>query len=217
MFEKIMSVLPMVLSIYSILSGRSDKKENKIFREKVFDYDVQKEKTRQQEKRIEELFTRLGSRSPFIPFFSIIVKDSFIKLIKEKDKKKIILKIELINIGKEAATNIMLKSYEQDFNSYFKSDYTSENDYFVYDYLDKSFAMSKGKISFSLVKEIDIHCDYTISDFLLFKIQFCDLLGNLYTQEFRFGYICSMKKIVFSRDHFSYVPELINDNLVEKE
>ncbi len=59
-----------------------------------------------QERRTDELFMKLNTRANLIPFFHIVLDDSKIENIEEQ--KKIKLTIGIINIEKEAATNIMI-------------------------------------------------------------------------------------------------------------
>ena len=85
--------LPIILSILSIaFSMRSNKKNA----EQNRNLEAQKEVLKLQEIRTNEINMRLNNRSNLIPFFSLILDDSNIKIETTNDCKNIELTIELI-------------------------------------------------------------------------------------------------------------------------
>ena len=72
--------------------------------------------------------------------------------------------------------------------NYFVTVNEQHNNYFLCDYLSKYYAMSGDLVEFSLMKEIPLENGGKINNFIRFKVRFKDLLGNLYEQEFEFGY-----------------------------
>ena len=118
----------------------------------------------------------------------MILDDSKIEKITHNGSEQIKLVIGLINIGKESASNIMIYPMGKGLNNYFETLNEEENSYFIYDYLSQYFALPKECVTFSIVKEIPKDNDGKVINFVKFKIRFKDLLGNLYEQEFKFGY-----------------------------
>lgn len=174
--------------IMSIIINKKNSKQNCEYREKMQEVEFEKEKIHQRERKIDEMFMQLNSRSNLIPYFHLILDDSKIEKIIHNGSRQIKLVIGLINIGKESATNIMLFPMGEGLENYLETLYEKENSYFIHDYLSQNFALFKENVTFSIVKEIPKDNDGKIANFIKFKIRFRDLIGNLYEQEFEFGY-----------------------------
>lgn len=184
--------LPIIIAALSlamsIITNKKNSKQNGEYRGKMQEFEIEKEKIRQRERKIDEMFMQLNSRSNLIPYFHLILDDSKIEKITLNGSEQIKLVIGLINIGKESATNIMIFPMGEGLENYLETLYEKENSYFIHDYLSQNFALSKGSVTFSIVKEIPKDNDGKIANFIKFKIRFRDLIGNLYEQEFEFGY-----------------------------
>lgn len=100
--------------IMSIITNKKNSKQNCEYREKMQEVEFEKEKIHQRERKIDEMFMQLNSRSNLIPYFHLILDDSKIEKIIHNGSRQIKLVIGLINIGKESATNIMLFPMEKD-------------------------------------------------------------------------------------------------------
>ena len=174
--------------IMSIITNKKNSKQNGEYREKMQEVEFEKEKIHQRERKIDEMFMQLNSRSNLIPYFHLILDDSKIEKIIHNGSRQIKLVIGLINIGKESATNIMLFPMGEGLENYLETLYEKENSYFIHDYLSQNFALFKENVTFSIVKKIPKDNDGKIANFIKFKIRFRDLIGNLYEQEFEFGY-----------------------------
>lgn len=174
--------------IMSIITNKKNSKQNCEYREKMQEVEFEKEKIHQRERKIDEMFMQLNSRSNLIPYFHLILDDSKIEKIIHNGSRQIKLVIGLINIGKESATNIMLFPMGEGLENYLETLYEKENSYFIHDYLSQNFALFKENVTFSIVKEIPKDNNGKIANFIKFKIRFRDLIGNLYEQEFEFGY-----------------------------
>lgn len=174
--------------IMSIITNKKNSKQNCEYREKMQEVEFEKEKIHQRERKIDEMFMQLNSRSNLIPYFHLILDESKIEKIIHNGSRQIKLVIGLINIGKESATNIMLFPMGEGLENYLETLYEKENSYFIHDYLSQNFALFKENVTFSIVKEIPKDNDGKIANFIKFKIRFRDLIGNLYEQEFEFGY-----------------------------
>lgn len=205
MIEFLHDWLPIIIAalslIISIITNKKNSKQNR-------EYEIEKEKIHRRERKIDEIFMRLNSRSNLIPYFHLVLDDSKIEKKIHNDSEKIKLVIGLMNIGKESASNIMIYPMGKGLENYFETSNEKENSYFIYNYLSQHFALPKECITFSIVKEVPK--DGKILNFIRFKIRFRDLLGNLYEQEFEFGYD---NYIVngFNLKNFSSVPCLIEE------
>ena len=211
-------LIPIVLSIISIIGGiinffytRRQDKIGLMFQNWQVYFEENKEKIRQQEKITDNIFNKLNSRAGLIPYFNIILDDS---KIKEKNGK-IYLEISLINIGKESATNVGICLTEERKEIIVEGYDTNQNSYIVYNYLDKYYAMVGDKISFSIVTD---RKEKIMNVFLRFKIQYYDLVGNRYEQEFRFAFYDDFNgknKIYYSLNNISDLPKLVEENKYE--
>lgn len=211
-FPTLKDWLPILISILSIIvSIRINKKnnqQNSEYRNRTAELAVQKEQIRQQERKTDEIFMRLNSRSNLIPYFHLVLDNSKIEKISNNHSESIKLEIGLINIGIESASNIMIYPMGKGLANYFVTENEETNRYFIYDYLSQYFAFSRECIAFSITRDLPKDNEGRVLDSIRFKIRFRDLLGNLFEQEFRFGYD---NYIVngFSLNSFSSPPSLI--------
>jgi len=211
-------LIPIVLSIISIIGGiinffytRREDKIGLMFQNWQVYFEENKEKIRQQEKITDNIFNKLNSRAGLIPYFNIILDDSKIK----EENGKIYLGVSLINIGKESATNVGICLTEERKEIIVEGYDTNQDSYIVYNYLDKYYAMVGDKISFSIVTD---RKEKIMNVFLRFKIQYYDLIGNRYEQEFRFGFYDDFNgknKKYYNLNNISYLPKLVEENKYE--
>ena len=194
----------------SIITNRKNSKQNCESRKKIQEFEIEKEAIRQQERKTDEIFMQLNSRSNLIPYFHLILDDSKIEKKTYNGHEEIKLVIGLMNIGKESATNIMIHPMGEGLKNYLETSNERENSYYIHDYLSQYFAFPKDSVTFSIVKEIPKENGGKVNNFIKFKIRFRDLLGNLYEQEFKFGYD---NYIVngFNLNSYSGVPCLIEE------
>lgn len=211
-------LIPTVLSIISIIGGiinffytRRQDRIGLMFQNWQVYFEENKEKIRQQEKITDNIFNKLNSRAGLIPYFNIILDDSKIK----EENGKIYLGVSLINIGKESATNVGICLTEERKEIMVEGYDTNQDSYIVYNYLDKYYAMVGDKISFSIVTD---RKEKIMNVFLRFKIQYYDLIGNRYEQEFRFGFYDDFNgknKKYYNLNNISYLPKLVEENKYE--
>ncbi|WP_338941454.1 hypothetical protein [Fusobacterium polymorphum] len=211
-------LIPIVLSIISIIGGiinffytRRQDKIGLMFQNWQVYFEENKEKIRQQEKITDNIFNKLNSRAGLIPYFNIILDDSKIK----EENGKIYLGVSLINIGKESATNVGICLTEERKEIIVEGYDTNQDSYIVYNYLDKYYAMVGDKISFSIVTD---RKEKIMNVFLRFKIQYYDLIGNRYEQEFRFAFYDDFNgknKTYYSLNNISDLPKLVGENKYE--
>ena len=171
-------------------------------------FEENKEKIREQEKITDNIFNKLNSIAGLIPYFNIILDDS---KIKENDGK-IYLGISLINIGKESATNVGICLTEERKEVIVEGYDKNQDGYIVYNYLDKYYSMVGDKINFSIVAD---RKEKIMNVFLRFTIQYYDLIGNRYEQEFRFGFYDDFNrknKIYYNLNNISDLPKLVKEN-----
>ena len=211
-------LIPTVLSIISIIGAiinffytRRQDRIGLMFQNWQVYFEENKEKIRQQEKITDNIFNKLNSRADLIPYFNIILDDSKIK----EENGKIYLGVSLINIGKESATNVGICLTEERKEIIVEGYDTNQDSYIVYNYLDKYYAMVGDKISFSIVTD---RKKKIMNVFLRFKIQYYDLIGNRYEQEFRFGFYDDFNgknKKYYNLNNISYLPKLVEENKYE--
>ncbi|MDU2121136.1 MAG: hypothetical protein E7E64_01180 [Clostridium celatum] len=204
----VFSGIALVISILNIYKSWRNDKRLEEYRNWQSDFDVYKEKMRQQEKQSDNIMLKLNSRAGLIPYFHLLLDDSNVSF----EKNNIILGITLINVGKECASNVMLYPIDgkSGLENYFKTENKEKNNHFIYDYLNQYYALPREKVSFSMITEVPKEGNGHLGNFVQFKIRFSDLVGNLYEQKFRFGYDNYMVK-GFNRDNTSYLPKLIED------
>ena len=206
--------IPILVSAASLFISYYLYKETKSNNQNMLIFDKQKEHIRRQEKKLDDVISRLNSRSNFIPFFNIELDDKNINF-KERDKEThVVLTIKLRNIGKESASNIMLYEYQNVDNSpnkYFKDNKDVSDIYYIDDYLNKYYAFPKQCITFSLHRSVNT--DKTYGN-ISFRLKYNDLIGNTYMQEFNFKYKADKKEACeFSRENYSNQPILLKNNL----
>lgn len=184
--------LPIIISalslIISIINNRKSNKQNRKYNEQKQELEIQKEKIHHQERTTDEIFMQLNSRSHLIPYFHLVLDDSKIEKLTRGSSEQMKLVIGLVNIGKESAANIMLYPMGKGLENFFETVSEQQNSYFIHENLNQNYAFPKECVLFSIVKEIPKDNDRKIFNFIKFKIRFRDLLGNLYEQEFKFGY-----------------------------
>lgn len=201
--------LPMVISIIaSVKMNNKNKIQEQNYNNSMLNLEEQKNALHSQERRTDELFMKLNSRANLIPFFHIVLDDSKIEKIEGENKIK--LTIGIINIGKEAANNIMIYPMGDGLENYFVTVNEQHNSYFLHDYLSKYYALSGDLVEFSLIKEIPLENEGKISNCIRFKVRFKDILGNLYEQEFEFRYDNYLVK-GYSARNYSSIPLLIEE------
>lgn len=215
MFDIIKDWAPIIISglslIFSIITGYKNSKNEKkleVYRQKQNDFEAYKEKVRQQEKQYDLIIQKIEQRSTLVPYFQLYLNDADITF----DSNKIILKIQIINIGKESAANVQLYPIEgkSGLENYFKTENSNKNIHYIYDYLNQYYAFVGDKINFSIINNVDKNKQRVIH-FIQFKIRYNDLIGNLYEQEFRFGYDNYLLK-GYNRNNSSYQPKLIKES-----
>ena len=211
--ETFLSIAAIVVSAISLIVNIIFEKINRKFRQKVFDYDVQKETTRQLEKRTDDIYTRLNSRSSLIPYFIISLEDSKIAYKINGESTEIKLFITLENIGLNSAVDIEMQPYGDGMEDFIKSDNRFMNTYYISEYLSSNHCISNDKICFVLTKKDLANNFNTVKDFISFKTSFKDLLGNTYCQEHRCGYGFIDNEFIFSMNNYSSVPDLIEENI----
>lgn len=110
------------------------------------EFESRKEEIRQQEKKSDNILMKLNSRAGLIPSLHLRLDDSKIEVRKDGNRDIVILKIHLINVGKEAATNIMLwyaTEGKSGLEHYFKTKNKKMNGYFIRDYLNQYYALPR--------------------------------------------------------------------------
>lgn len=205
--------IPVLVSAASLFISYYLYKETKSNNQNMLIFDKQKEHIRRQEKRLDDIISRLNSRSNFIPFFNLELDDNNIKFEKQGDETHVVLTVKLKNIGKETASNIMLYEYQNDNNSnkYFKNNKDVSDIYHIDDYLNKYYALPEKCITFSLHRSVNK--DKTYGD-ISFRLKFNDLIGNTYMQVFNFKYEANIDGMCsFSRENYSNQPILLESNL----
>lgn len=204
--EIILSIIAIAVSIIALW-------KNEKHQEIATEFEVEKEKTRQLEKKTDFMLMETSTRSSLIPFFIISLEDSKIIYGKNGESTEIKLFITLENIGINSAVDIKLEPYGDGIEDFIKSDNRSINTYYISEYLSCNHCISKEKINFVLVK---INSDKYLnneSDFFSFKISYKDLIGNVYCQEHRCGYGFVDDEFIFSMKNYSSVPMLIEENI----
>lgn len=210
--------MPIIVAVISLVISYYAYKETKNNNKNLLVFDKQKELVRIQEKSLDDVISRLNTRSNFIPFFYLELDDKNIKFENRDKDTRVVLTIKLRNIGKETASNIMLYEYQNDDNSpnkYFKDNKDVSDKYCIDDYLNKYYAFPKQYITFSLYRVMN---DFKTFGDISFRVKFNDLIGNTYMQVFNFKYCANDDGTCsFSRENYSNQPELIESNLNEKE
>lgn len=221
MIQKYISIIALLISVLSFLYSRKDQKKNEKYRESVHNFAIQNEKNRLLEKRTDDIFERLKSRSTLIPYLYISIADSKVMHFRENDEEKLIIVITLKNLGKESAIDIELDPHTKNLDDYFKGlrkdDRKNKVNYYVSEYFNNGFSISKGDVFFSFSKRIPKEKLTSYSDRVTFNIIFKDLMGNAYRQKFEieFGYIDY--NLFLSSKYYCGAPELIEDKFDTKK
>jgi len=213
----VLNYLSIIISLLALGISYITSKNEKQYYQKSYSFDKQKEVIRIQEKRIDDVIARLNSRSSLIPFFNLALNDEDIKVIENGKENKLILNINIINIGKESAANIMICpcNDNEDTSYYFKNNGRIDENYAVYDYLDNYYAFPKQCVRFSISTKLG---EKESRGNISFKIKFTDLIGNVYEQEFYFIYGPlngpeANSNYYFSRESYSNMPLLVESNI----
>lgn len=143
---------PIVISAlsfaFSIFNSFSTKKNAKIIRKEQRYFDKYKDQTHHKEKEFELKLQQIDSRSQIIPYFVLSLDDDGLKILNHRK----IIELSLINIGKESAINIRLSPWDEIICPimYFVTTSVDQHNHHIYKYLDKTFAMSRNKISLAI-------------------------------------------------------------------
>ena len=202
----IISGLAFILSLISFIYGRKDKKDEKYYKESMREFDEEKENIRQLERKSDIMENRLNLVSTLMPYFDLRLKKNDFIITTIEGKLKIKMFIELCNIGKDTAVNFMLYPYYEGCMVYFKKTNGLENELSISDYIDENSAKVGEFINFSATREIP--SSGKVEDFVNFKVRYNDLIGNIYEQEFEFGYDNYNVK-GFNMRKRSYQPKII--------
>lgn len=202
----IISGLALILSIASFAYGRKDKRDENSYNESMREFEEEKENIRQLERKSDIMENRLNLVSTLMPYFDLRLKKKNFIITNIEGKLKIKMFIELCNIGKDTAVNFMLYPYYEGCMVYFKKTNGLENELSICDYIDKNSAKVGEFIIFSATREIPF--SDKIEDFVNFKVRYNDLIGNVYEQEFEFGYDNYNVK-GFNMKKRSYQPNII--------
>lgn len=170
------------------------------------EFDIYKEKMKQQEKESNLLLKKIESRSIIAPYFNLILDNSKLRLSKQNK----IIGISLINIGKESATDVSLCRWDkkEGMDNYFVTTPIKHHNHYVHECLDKTYAMPRDKIYLEVKVDDD---NEIIRNQVQFKIQYSDLIGRTYEQEFKFGYGNDHYNKGFDLENYSRVPKLTKD------
>ena len=204
--EYYFSGIALIISIIALYRQIKRDRKDLEFQDYQREFEDYKERQRIQEKRSDDLQNQINNRSELIPYFSIDHAKSIL------DLDTMVVELFFTNVGKESATNIgIVKLREGKYRVpiYFDTDYMKYDEpiHTIHDYFSEYFAMPKESI-FLKISSTDDNQQQLY--FMNFKIQFTDLLGRIYEQEFRFGYD-NMFVNGINKNSISYPPKLIKD------
>ena len=116
MLDTILAITSFIFSCFTLFQTH---KRDKQFRDWQIDFNTSKENIRLVEKQNDLILAQLNTRVGLIPHFHLALEKSDIIF----DSKCTILKISLINVGKECACNIYIQPFDEDCNipTYFLS------------------------------------------------------------------------------------------------
>lgn len=218
MIQKYISIIALLISFLTFIYSRKDQKKNVKYRETVHNFAIQNEKNRLLEKREDDIFARLSSRSTLIPYLYISIADSKVMHFREDDEEKIIIVISLKNLGKESAIDIELDPHTKNLDDYFKGVRIDERknkvSYYVNEYFNNKFAISKNNVFFSFSKTILKENLTSYNDRVSFNIIFKDLIGSLYRQKFEISFGYNNYDLFLSNKYYCGAPELIKDKII---
>lgn len=211
-FHDWLAILSLVISVITLMIQTQRDKKDSEFQEYQKDFVKYKEIQRLQEKRSDDLQSQISNRSELIPYFSIDHAKSML------DLDTMVVELFFTNVGKESATNIgivQLRKGKYGVPIYFDTDHMKADEpiHNIHTYFSEYFAMPKESISLKISSKDD---DQKQLYFMNFKIQFTDLLGRIYEQEFRFGYDNQFVNGI-NKHSISYLPKLIKDINKEKK
>ena len=213
----VLQYIAIIISIISLYHSIKNNKQNMNHEIKKYKLEEYKEAIRHNERKIDEMFMQINSRSNCIPFLYINLNGFKIEEINHNGVKEIKITICLINVGKDVAANIHTCYINEKDKMLYKS---SGGEYKLYEYFNQNFAMSRDCVKFSIINTIlnkdndKKNCKMSTADKIEFKIRFNVLLGNLYEQEFNFTfYDFNIKNI--SYNNYSGIPHLIKNSTEE--
>lgn len=132
----------------------------------------------------------------------VIIKENYGNLI-------LFINIALKNIGANPAINMQFVPYGDDFLwDYFKIECNDENNYFIHKDIEGESVPKEEIVTFSIQKPIVKYVKCS-SGFISFKIQYSDLMNNIYEQEFKIGYRYINGEYYFSSIKRYTAPKLI--------
>lgn len=201
--ESVTSIAALVVSVVSMfVSARISRKNS----QRNLEFERYEEAIRQLERKSSEHYMQLNSLSGVVPYFYFALDHSGIEIRVEGSKKFVEFYVSLINLGKEAAVQMRLVG--DDSYSYFETEGRKGSGYIITSYLNEGYAKPEEIVTFAARGEI-LEGE-KIAESVGFRIEFQDLLGNLYMQKFKFMHDGS----VISRNIVSDVPVLIEEKAV---
>lgn len=162
----------------------NDKRNAEIQRWKQ-EFEILKDNKRREEMLNAAALKEIETRANVVPYFNLDLDDENIYCYEES----LFLKVSVVNIGKESATKVWFDQINSDkeINLFFKSKVQPSEIYRIDDYLNRNYAMAGEEITFKIAAKLsDISRPY---DFIRFRIRYSDLIGNVYKQEFEFGFM----------------------------
>lgn len=223
-FKSVLKVLetlaPIVISSLSlVITCKQDKKTSKRAEENdkrnadvqrsMLEYEISKENKRREEMLNAAALKEIETRVSVMPYFNLDLAKGKI----ESDKNSLILQVSVENVGKGNATNVQLAMMapKREINPYFESASKPHETYGIYDYLDKNSAKAGEDITFTIwANLLDTNM---VHDFITFRMKYWDMIGNVYQQEFCFGfYEDSYGNYCFNREYRSKEPIILRNN-----
>lgn len=199
-FSDCLSLIAIIVSMSGVFITYKNHKENQIL-------SLNQDRARNETDKIQTYLNKNNNRISMIPYFHLELDDS-ISIEEFNGEKYYILPITLINLGMESATNIQLipLSTNSESNNYFKTNNPLfNNKHFLNSYFDKQYALAHGKVKFSVRYQLHYNAQN-----VYFGINFNDLIGRKYKQEFRFQYDVTQMES-FSLNYSTSVPICIKD------
>lgn len=193
------SLIAIVISIIALYMNQKNYNKSQLWQEILAD-------KREIELHEQQKHSKNTDRTSIIPYFTLSCeKKIYVKEI--SDEEMLILPLSLINLGRESATNIRLEPVVPGggLEHYFMTENSSKDIHFVYEYLDKQYALPEGAVNFS-----SCCARHNNAHNVSFKVRFNDLVGRTYEQDFRFQYSFGLMDKI-SMNHWSGVPVCIDD------
>lgn len=186
----------------------NDKRNAEIQRWKQ-EFEILKDNKRREEMLNAAALKEIETRASVMPYFNLDLAKGKI----ESDKNSLILQVSVENVGKGNATNVQLAMMapKREINPYFESASKPHETYGIYDYLDKNSAKAGEDITFTIwANLLDTNM---VHDFITFRMKYWDMIGNVYQQEFCFGfYEDGYGNYCFNRKYRSKEPMILRNN-----